>query len=99
AAIAVAQRVERSVIGLPTDDDGRVGHQARKVRRWAEALRSATTIPIEFWDESFSSKEAAGSGKKKRRGDPDDARAAAVILQGYLDARGGQNLIRPEAAS
>jgi RNase H-fold protein (predicted Holliday junction resolvase) len=27
------------------------------------------------------------SGKKKRRGEPDDARAAAVILQSYLDAR------------
>jgi putative Holliday junction resolvase len=87
AAIAVEQRVERIVIGLPTDDDGRVGHQARKVQRWADALRSATKIRIEFWDESFSSKDAAGTGKKKRRGEPDDARAAAVILQGYLDAR------------
>ena len=98
AAVAIAQRVERIVIGLPTDDDGRVGHQARKVQRWAEAFRSATNIPIEFWDESFSSQEAAGSGKKKRRGEsrptsragePDDARAAAVILQSYLDAHAG----------
>ncbi len=89
AAIAVAQRVERIVIGLPTDDDGQAGHQARKVQRWSEALRSATKIPIEFWDESFSSKDAANSGKKKRRGEPDDARAAAVILQSYLDAHAG----------
>ena len=89
AAIAAAQNVERIVIGLPLDDDGRAGHQARKVQRWAEGLRRATKIPIEFWDESFSSKEAAGSRKKKRRGEPDDARAAAVILQSYLDARTG----------
>ena len=88
ADIAARHGVKRIVIGLPTDDDGQIGHQGCKVQRWAEALRAATTIPIEFWDESLSSVEAEESrqAKRGRRGQPIDAEAAAFMLQSYLDA-------------
>src|SRR5574341_1794081 len=57
ARLAAGQEVAKIVVGLPTGDDGLTGHQGRKVQRWAEALTEATTIPIDFWDESLSSIE------------------------------------------
>lgn len=91
ARLAAEHGAERIVVGLPTDSEGHIGPQARKVRRWAEALAEATGITIEFWDESFTSEEVAAlrrarHARAKRRGEPLDAEAAALILQNYLDA-------------
>ena len=85
ARIAAEKEAKLIVIGLPTDSDGEIGHQARKVQRWADALKQATATPVEFWDESFSSQEAE-SLKHRTRDEPNDAQAAAVMLQNYLDA-------------
>ncbi|MBM4424533.1 MAG: Holliday junction resolvase RuvX [Chloroflexi bacterium] len=85
ARIAAEKEAKLIVIGLPTDSDGNIGHQARKVQRWAEALKQATAIPIELWDETFSSQEADTLPAHKR-GEPNDALAAALILQSYLDS-------------
>jgi putative Holliday junction resolvase len=85
AKIAKDKEAQKIIVGLPTDEDGGIGPQARKVQRWAEALQAATDLPIEFWDESFSSLEADAAPNQKR-GHPNDDRAAAVMLQSYLDA-------------
>jgi putative Holliday junction resolvase len=85
------------VVGLPLSLDGTEGPQARQTRRYAERLAQALNVPIEFWDERYSSVRAEeilrgkkkGRGRKKRRrarGDV-DATAAAVFLQSYLDAQ------------
>jgi len=84
ARIVLENNVEKIVIGLPTDSEGKIGHQANKVQRWAEALKEATTIPIEFWDESFTSGQA--ETLKRKRGEALDDKAAAFILQNYLEA-------------
>lgn len=76
-------QVERIVVGVPYGQEGDIGPQARKALRLAEALRSATTLPVVIWDESGSSRAA----RRGRRSDPlEHARAAAVILQEHLDA-------------
>ncbi len=85
AKVAKDKQTQKIIIGLPTDGDGGIGHQARKVQRWVEALKAVTDLPIEFWDESFSSIEADATPNQKR-GHPNDDRAAAVMLQSYLDA-------------
>jgi putative Holliday junction resolvase len=87
ARIAGEKEVKRIVVGLPTDEEGEIGHQARKVKRWAEALREVTSIPIVFWDESFSSVEADSATPKRKRREANDDHAAAVMLQNYLDAQ------------
>ncbi len=46
-----------------------------------------TTIPIEFWDETFTTQEAEAARPGRKRDDPPDARAAAVMLQSYIDSR------------
>jgi len=74
--------VDRIIVGVAYDMEG-AGPQARRALRLVAALRERTSIPIDTWDESGSTQAARPA---RRRGDEDDARAAAVILQDYLDA-------------
>jgi len=85
--------VSRIVVGLPLSLDGSEGPQARSVRRYAEFLSNALVMPIDFWDERYSTVEAGEilrtkKRRKKGRGEV-DAMAAALILQAYLDAKSG----------
>jgi len=74
---------ERIVVGVAFDVEGAAGPQARRALRLVKALKGQTSIPVETWDESGSTQAA----HRSRRAGPDDARAAAVILQEYLDAQ------------
>jgi putative Holliday junction resolvase len=95
-AIAEREQVTRIVIGLPTDSQGGIGPQAQTVIRWARKLAQVISLPIVFWDESFSSADALAirqSRSKGKRGRPEplDDVAAATILQDYLDAGGADH--------
>jgi putative Holliday junction resolvase len=88
--IAVEQHCERIVLGLPLDSDGQPGPRARSVMRLADAIRQMATLPVDLWDESFSSQDARQflvltGAKKKRRAQPQDDLAASLILQDYLN--------------
>ena len=65
------------------------GPQARRVRRYAIELQAALNLPIDFWDERFSSVDAeerlAASSRKVRAKGEIDSAAAAIILQEYLN--------------
>ena len=85
-----AHKVERIVVGLPLQLDGETGTQARKVKRFAERLEQQVNLPIVFWDESFTTFEAAqilrGTKKRrKKRKQVIDQVAAVLILEGYLE--------------
>lgn len=90
ARIIAELKIERLIIGLPysLSGDDRIGPQARRVKRYAEALCQVISTPCDYVDESYSTVEAehflALSGRKKV---PIDAAAAAVILQNYLDSQ------------
>lgn len=82
------------VVGLPRRMNGSVGPQAEKVKAFVNSLESGLGVPVEFRDERLSTVSArrlmkdAGARRGRQRS-RDDAAAAAVILQGYLDeARG-----------
>lgn len=79
AEIAAAQGADLILIGLPLDSEGQVGHQARRSLRLVEELGKVTDLTVETWDESGTTQKA---GKKDEMV---DARAAAFILQDYLD--------------
>jgi putative Holliday junction resolvase len=84
--------VDALVVGLPTSLSGREGPQAAEVRAYGNALAKDLALPIEFWDERLTTTIAeraliAGGHSRSRRKERVDAVAAAVILQGYLDAR------------
>jgi putative Holliday junction resolvase len=84
-------QIEKIIAGLPKTLRNEEGPQARRVRRYADELSAAINLPIEFWDERFSSVDArdrlAASGRKPRAKGAIDAAAAAIILQEYLDAQ------------
>jgi putative Holliday junction resolvase len=85
---------DRLIVGLPTGMSGREGPQAAAVRGFAEQLREMLEpeTTVEYWDERLTTVvaermlRASGARRDKRR-DRVDALAAAVILQGYLDAQ------------
>ena len=66
---------ERVVVGLPLTLRGEEGEQARETLGFVARLREALEVPVETYDERFTSSLAGG----------DDARAAAYILSSYLE--------------
>ncbi|MFP3852863.1 MAG: Holliday junction resolvase RuvX [Anaerolineales bacterium] len=84
ALVAESQEASAIVIGLPLDQEGNVGPQARKSLRLVEALREETKLPVKTWDESGTTMQALEThGQDELL----DARAAAYLLQDYLDAQ------------
>lgn len=77
------QGAEVILVGVALDLEGEVGPQARKALRLVNVLRTVTDLPIVTWDESGSTQKARKMGKKDTL---IDARAAAFILQEFLDA-------------
>ena len=92
ATIASEQEAALIVIGQSFDEDGQPNLAGRRAARFAEALKEQTDLPIQLWDESFSTQKARaariqmGVSRKKRAGHLDQI-AATVILQSYLDAQ------------
>ena len=89
--ILAEQQVTLLVVGLPTTADGEDSETAVWIRDYMAQFSQQSEVPIEFWDESFSTVQAEASlrqrgkrGKKARA--KVDAVAAAFILQSYLDA-------------
>ena len=88
--LAQEEEVERIVVGLPISLDGAPHAQAQRVEAFCEELRRHSPVPVETWDERFSTFEAehalreAGVQPSQEKGRV-DAAAAAIILQGWLD--------------
>jgi putative Holliday junction resolvase len=96
AAVCREHAIEKVIVGLPKTLRGEEGPQAQRVRRYAIELQAALNLPIEFWDERYSSVDArerltSSSRKVRAKGDIDSA-AAAIILQEYLDAMNNDQL-------
>ena len=88
--IIVREQVGQIVAGLPRSMNGALGEQANKVKSFAQKLCSHTSAPLVFRDERLTTVSAnrmirANSNKKNRKKIRDDAVAAAIILQTYLD--------------
>ena len=90
--IANDRSVEGFVVGIPYNQDGEVGPQAKKVEGFVRALRKKTSIPVYMVDERFSSVEAeallreAGREPSREKGSVDEA-AAALILRRFLSGQ------------
>jgi putative Holliday junction resolvase len=80
-AVVAAEEPERIVVGLPLTLRGEHGSQARETDAFVEALRARVAVPVESFDERFTTALAARSGSSSA---PEDARAAAHLLESYL---------------
>ncbi|MDP2855941.1 MAG: Holliday junction resolvase RuvX, partial [bacterium] len=87
------QEIRQIIVGLPRALDGSLGMQAEKVQAFVQKLVDAAGVPIEFRDERMTTvlarrlMRAASDKKNIKRKTLDDAAAAAVILQAYLDEK------------
>jgi putative Holliday junction resolvase len=79
-ALARSECVDRIVVGLPITLRGERGEQAAETERFVELLRSAIDVPIETYDERFTT-DLAESGPTRAQ---QDAVAAAHLLSSYL---------------
>jgi len=81
-------------MGLPKNLHGGDSPKSLEVKAFCAQISKIITTTIIFWDERHSTKAAIrqlheiGIPAKKQRGIL-DSRAAAYILQGYLDSRSG----------
>jgi len=92
ADLAAQNNVGLIVVGQSFDEDGNPNPAGRRAGRFADELKNQTNIPVELWDESFSTQDARAARielgvSRKKRGGHQDAFAAVVILQSYLEAR------------
>jgi putative Holliday junction resolvase len=90
--IAQERQAQVLVVGLPYRLDGEIGTQARQTQKMAARLSAALQLPLEFVDERLSSYEAEQmmiARKQSLQHDKGliDRKAAAIILQQWLDQR------------
>jgi putative Holliday junction resolvase len=91
--LAREARVSRFIVGLPIHLDGRESAKSTEARRFGQWLAETTALPVEFFDERFTTTEAesllatAGLSKKQRKARLDKL-AAQIMLSAYLEARG-----------
>lgn len=78
AELVRAEGPERVVVGLPLTLRGERGEQALETERFVESLTRALDVPVETFDERFTTRLAGPGGD-------DDARAAAHLLTSYLE--------------
>lgn len=74
------EEVERIVVGMPVTLRGERGEQAAETERFVEALRARAPVPVDTYDERFTTRLA----RSRRSRAAEDALAAAEILTGYL---------------
>ena len=80
------------VIGQSFDEEGNPNLAGRRAAKFAEALKEQTQIPVELFDESFSTQDARatriemGVSRKKRSGHMDEL-AAVMILRSYIESK------------
>ncbi|TAF06443.1 MAG: Holliday junction resolvase RuvX [Nostocales cyanobacterium] len=86
------RQVQVLVVGMPYAMDGSLGFQARHVQKFANRLAKAVKLPVEYVDERLTSFQAeqlliAENRSPSRHKALIDRKAAALILQQWLDAR------------
>ncbi len=92
ANIASENEVELIIVGQSFDEDGAPNLAGRRAAKFADALREQTQIPVELFDEAFSTRDARaaviemGVPRRKRAGHHDSL-AAVMILRSYIESR------------
>jgi putative Holliday junction resolvase len=103
AALVRQRRIDEIVLGYPLNMDGTAGYKAKEAEALAAELRAEFGLPVHLVDERLTSHIAEqGMNQKQlreiRAKGIIDSRAAAVILQDYLDQRFPPGLVPPPEA-
>jgi putative Holliday junction resolvase len=85
AALVGELEAERVVVGLPLSLSGGDTAQTAETRAFAERLAERLSVPVELYDERFTTRLASRSGGRAS----EDSRAAAHLLEGWLSRLSG----------
>jgi putative holliday junction resolvase len=93
-ALAKDERIGLFVVGLPVHLHGGESQKSREARTFGKWLHEVTGVPVEFFDERFTTAEAdevlnAAKLTKKQRQARRDQIAAQIVLTAYLESGGG----------
>lgn len=82
--LVLSDRVDKIVVGFPIGLNGKENANTERVKKFVFELQKHTAVPVDFFDERFSSQagDALGSDGASR-----DEKAAMSILEGYLERR------------
>jgi putative Holliday junction resolvase len=91
--LAQDEQIGRFVVGLPVHLSGDESQKSSEARAFGEWLQKITSVPVEFFDERFTTLEAdeilgAAQLTKKQRNARRDQLAAQIMLAAYLEAGG-----------
>lgn len=83
AQIVSEREVEQVVVGLPLSLTGADTEQTEQAREFTAALatRLGTRVPVDMYDERFTTRIAA---RMHGASSSEDSRAAAILLEGWL---------------
>lgn len=92
AAVVAERQPERLVVGLPRQLDGSEGGAAADARSFAFEAGRHTGLPVDLWDERFTTAAAersllAAGERRARRRQHVDTVAATLLLQSWLEAQ------------
>lgn len=82
-ALVAEVGAERVVVGLPLSLSGGDSAQTGETREFADALARALPVPVELYDERFTTRLAERTGGRAS----EDSRAAAHLLEAWLARR------------
>ena len=86
AEVVEAHDVELVVVGLPVGLGGEEGGQAQIARRFADEVARRIAVPVETYDERFTTALAQASARGGARAS-EDSLAAAHLLESFVDSR------------
>ncbi len=94
AALIKEQNADLTVVGLPKNMDGSVGFRGEATLNFVEILKTKIDCEIVMWDERLSTVSAINilnetNTRGAKRKAVVDTVAACIILQNYLDFKGG----------
>jgi putative Holliday junction resolvase len=92
--LTAREGIVRFVVGLPVHLSGDESPKSKEAREFGSWLQRVTQLPVDFFDERFTSKEAgqllsAAGLKRKRRKSRIDKVAAQIMLAAYLESQWG----------
>jgi putative Holliday junction resolvase len=99
--LSAEERIDRFVVGLPVHLSGGESQKSHEAREFGKWLGQTTGVPVEYFDERFTSSEAeqmlllAGLTKKRRK-ERLDQLAAQIMLTAYLES-GARGQSEPES--
>jgi putative Holliday junction resolvase len=89
--LAAEERIARFVVGLPVHASGEESAKSNEARAFGAWLEQTTRVPVEYFDERYTSAEAEAALQdarltKKRRKERIDKLAAQIMLAAYLES-------------